>query len=100
MQLGWRRQEKTLKSLAFLRGFDVVKSHSLVQILNDLGINGNLLSYGRQLDLYYLSTRYPDALPDNGIPSNAFDVEQAKAALMMARGFIEAVQIEIGGPNE
>lgn len=88
--------EKALKSLAFYRGFDLVKSHSVVQILNDLKVNGQLVSYGRQLDLYYLSTRYPDALPDNSIPSNVFDVDQAKSALEMARAFIQTVQSEIG----
>jgi len=87
--------EKALKSLAYYRGNDLVKSHSLVQILKDLEINGHLASYGRQLDLYYIATRYPDALPDNSVPSDFFDADQARAALDMAKVFLDKVQAEL-----
>lgn len=87
--------EKALKSLAFFRGHDLVKSHSLVQILKDMKINGELESYGRQLDLYYLSTRYPDALPDHSIPSESFDMNQARSALDMAKVFLDKVSEEM-----
>jgi len=92
--------EKALKSLCFFRGYDMVKSHSIVQILNDLSINGKLEEFGRQLDLYYLATRYPDALPDNAVPSTMFSKDQAVTALAMAKEFLNVVQAEIGDDHE
>jgi HEPN domain-containing protein len=88
--------EKSLKSIAFFRGFDIVKSHSLVSILADLKINGPLANAAKILDLYYLASRYPDALPDNGIPSDAFDALQAQQALDFAELFIAASELETG----
>ncbi len=88
--------ENSLKALAYKRGSDLVKSHSLVQILSDLKINGELEQIARRLDLYYLSARYPDALPDGMAPVLTFDLIQAKEAFDFAKRFLSLVKNYIG----
>lgn len=77
--------EKSLKALAYFRGHEIVKSHSIVKIAQELKINGEIANAGQRLDLYYISSRYPDAVPDSGIPSDYFNVNQAKEALSYAQ---------------
>lgn len=72
--------EKCMKALAYFRGYDLVKSHSVKIIAEKLGINGELLEAAMVLDLYYISTRYPDALP-GGAPYKSFSKTQATQAL-------------------
>ncbi len=88
--------EKALKALAFFRGADLVKSHSLATIAKDLKINGELANFAIKLDLYYLSSRYPDALPESAVPSEFFGEEIARDALEMGKSFLERVREEIG----
>lgn len=83
--------EKALKSLAYYRGADLVKSHSIYEIAKDLQINGELLSAAARLDQYYITPRYPDAVPA-GAPFELFTKEQAEEAIGFARLFIEAVK--------
>jgi len=87
--------EKCLKAIAFSRGYDAVKSHSLVKILQNLKINGELERFGKVLDVYYLTTRYPDALPDHSLPSESFDIHQAQDALKMAKNFLDVAAKEV-----
>lgn len=87
--------EKALKSLAFFRGADLVKTHSLGAIAKDLKINGELSTFALKLDLYYLTSRYPDALPDHAVPAEKFDESIAKEAFTMADAFIKKVKAEL-----
>lgn len=50
---------KTLKACCFWKGFDVVKTHSLFKIIKMLKINGNLEKNAKELDIYYISSRFP-----------------------------------------
>lgn len=75
--------EKALKAFCFLRGFDIVKTHSLFQIIKTLGENGELEKLAKELDLYYISGRYPDAFPA-GAPFEMFTPDQAERALKSA----------------
>ncbi len=84
--------EKSLKALAFFRGYDLIKSHSLDTIAKDLQINGELSNYAVKLDLYYLTARYPDALPENAVPSEKFNQNIADEAYLMAKVFIDKVK--------
>jgi HEPN domain-containing protein len=86
--------EKALKALAFFRGADLVKSHSLDTICRDLKINGELEVYAAKLDLYYLTARYPDALPENAVPSENFNQVMARESLEMANSFLKKVKKE------
>lgn len=84
--------EKALKALAFFRGYDLIKSHSLDTIAKDLQINGELSTYAVKLDLYYLTARYPDALPENAVPSEKFNQAIADEAYSMAKAFVDKVK--------
>lgn len=87
--------EKALKALAFFRGSDLVKSHSLSTIAKDLKINGELATFAIKLDLYYLTARYPDALPENAVPAEEFTKAMADEALKMAQLFLDKAKSEL-----
>lgn len=82
--------EKALKAFCFARGFDIVRTHSLFQIVKSLEENGLLEKYARELDLYYISARYPDAFPA-GAPFEILTAEQAEKALQAAQGIYDTV---------
>ncbi len=79
--------EKAVKAVHYHLSARAVIGHSIQALLRRLnaraGVTAELLSLGGQLDQYYVSTRYPDALP--GIaPSDAFSRDQARAAVRSA----------------
>ena len=47
------------------------------------------------LDRYYLSTRYPDALPDPAIPFESFSARDARQALEFASEIVDTVRAKI-----
>jgi len=83
--------EKALKALCFYRGFDIVRTHSLFQLVRDLGENGEVEEYARELDLFYISGRYPDAFP-GGAPFQLITEAQSGRALEAARGVLQFVE--------
>jgi HEPN domain-containing protein len=83
--------EKALKAFCFNRGYDVVRTHSLYQIVKTLGENGILEKHARELDLYYISARYPDAFPA-GAPFEIITADQAGRALEAAREIFTIVR--------
>lgn len=82
--------EKALKAYCFAKGYDVVRTHSLFQIINTLGENGSLKDNARHLDLYYISARYPDAFPA-GAPFEIITQEQSEKALKAARNIFATI---------
>ena len=84
--------EKLMKAYCFLRGFDVVKTHSIYQMAESLGEEESLKKNARILDLYYISSRYPDAFPA-GAPFEMIDREQAARALEA----MEAIHFVVAG---
>lgn len=87
--------EKCLKSLAYFRGADLVRGHSVLVIARELDINGELERAAMRLDQYYISSRYPDAQPA-GAPFEFFTPDQAREALDFARSFVNRVRKETG----
>lgn len=86
--------EKALKALAYFRNYDLIKGHSVRKLAEELQINGDLLDQCRELDQYYITARYPDALPE-GTPHDAFTKNQASRALEFARHVLLRVQNEM-----
>ena len=80
--------DKSLKSIALFQGYDQVRSHSVLSICIALKINGELEKMARVLDQYYISTRYPDGLPE-GHAGLFYTEDQAKDALEKAKKFLE-----------
>ena len=61
----------------------MVKTHSLFQIVRSLEEDGELERNARELDLYYIAGRYPDAFP-SGAPFEVLTRDQAERALAAA----------------
>ena len=83
--------EKALKAFCLSQGYDAIRTHSLFQIIKSLGENGELERCARELDIYYISARYPDALPA-GAPFELMSMEQASRALESAETIIDVIR--------
>jgi HEPN domain-containing protein len=88
--------EKCLKAVALARGATEVRSHSLVRIAKELGIDDEIERMGRRLDVYYISARYPDAFAE-GAPFEYFDRAQAEEAITFAERFLELAKEAVDG---
>jgi HEPN domain-containing protein len=79
--------EKAVKSVHYGLSGRPVLGHSVHALLESLesraDVPDDLLTLGGQLDQYYVSTRYPDALPGI-VPADAFSAAQARSALQAA----------------
>lgn len=87
--------EKAVKSIAFKRGAKAAHSHSLLKLCDALSINGGLREAAGVLDQYYISARYPDALP-GGAPFEVFSRAQADDAVSRASAFVAMAEEELG----
>ena len=83
--------EKAVKSIHYASGARIVLGHSIRQLIERLNIPslGVLLPAARQLDLYYIPTRYPNGLGD-GTPDEAFSGDQSSRAVELARDIVAA----------
>ena len=83
--------EKAVKSIHYARGARMVLGHSIRQLIERLNIPslGVLLPAARQLDLFYIPTRYPNGLGD-GTPDEAFSRDQSSRAVDLAHDIIVA----------
>lgn len=96
--------EKALKALLFAGGARSVIGHSVVGLLaraveEHPGLE-SLRDLAAELDLFYLPTRYPDALVE-GAPYRAFTQAQAERALEAADRVLAEVRraMEPGGDS-
>lgn len=87
--------EKALKALAYHRGAELVRGHSVSVVCRELNINGELESAALRLDQYYIPTRYPDAQPA-GAPFRFFSAAQSTEALELAALFVDKAETEMG----
>ena len=93
--------EKATKAVHYHLGVRTVIGHSIHVLLRKLnaraGVTGDLLQIGGQLDQYYVSTRYPDALPGVA-PRDAFSRDQAQAALRSAGKVLRWARTQLRRP--
>lgn len=93
--------EKALKALHYLAGERLVIGHAVTQLLDAVVSQypalAGLRDIVRQLDQYYIPTRYPNGLP-GGVPSDVFTRRQADDAVAGARSIIAVVREAIGKP--
>jgi HEPN domain-containing protein len=93
--LAQQSAEKALKAYLFMKGAEEVWGHSALELCKDAKSFdfefSTLESNASSLDKYYIPTRYPNALP-GGIPSQAFDEEDAKRAIFLAEKIIEFIK--------
>jgi HEPN domain-containing protein len=91
--------EKALKALHYLGGARLVLGHSVVELLEALVEShpslAALREAARQLDQFYVPTRYPNGLP-GGVPAQVFTRAQAERAVADARRFVETAEHVVG----
>ena len=97
--LGQQVAEKAVKAYLYHRGVEDIWGHSLVDLCEDAKLFDMMFdvikSEARQLDKYYEITRYPGFLP-GGIPSEAFDVDDADRAIYLSSRVVTFVEERIG----
>ncbi|MGH7551249.1 MAG: HEPN domain-containing protein [Gemmatimonadota bacterium] len=86
--------EKAVKSVHYARGARAVIGHNIRALIETLsprddGLDG-LLDAARELDLFYIASRYPNGLAE-GTPGEAFSAAQASRALDLAERMIREV---------
>jgi HEPN domain-containing protein len=97
--------EKALKSLLYYQGARRVAllTHSLVEMIGEAGQKTNqvkhLLDQGRELDLHYIPSRYPNGIP-SGYPHQFYSKKVAEQALAAAEKIFSFVRNYFAGEKE
>jgi HEPN domain-containing protein len=90
--------EKALKAFLYRQGEETIRGHAVADLCDDAARFDReferLKTEIAPLDKYYVSTRYPDALP-GGLPWRAFNKTDARSALEMADRAIKAVEAKL-----
>ncbi len=85
--------EKAVKAVHYLRGARVVLGHTVRALIQSLDPRSEaleaLLDAARDLDLFYVPTRYPNGL-DAGTPGQAFSAAHSSYALALAARILDA----------
>ncbi len=93
----WAQQvgEKALKALLYGSGVELVRTHSVAQLCAEgAAHDAELIERGQRwsiLDGFYVSTRYPNALPDS-IPSRVYTRDAANEAVRLACEIVDYVR--------
>ena len=94
-----RAAEKAVKAIHYRRGARAVLGHSVRALMESLepreGALGPLIEAARDLDLFYLPTRYPNGL-EAGTPGEAFSAAQSTRAIDLSDGIVEAARALVG----
>jgi HEPN domain-containing protein len=90
--------EKAVKALLF-HLHEAPWGHSVSELLDRVAARGldvplPLMEGARQLDLHYIPSRYPDALP-SGTPSGHYTQAMGEVALTCARKLVEFVRTQL-----
>lgn len=87
--------EKAVKAVHYLRGARVVIGHNVRALIESLEPRVSaldaLVDAGRELDLLYIPTRYPNGL-DSGTPGEAFSATQSRRAIEHTTAIITAAE--------
>ncbi|NJL29958.1 MAG: HEPN domain-containing protein [Thermoanaerobaculia bacterium] len=94
--------EKAVKAVHYCRGARVVIGHNVRALIESLAPRVEsldaLLDAARELDLFYIPTRYPNGL-DSGTPGEAFSVGQSRRALEHASAIVAAAAQAVEPPS-
>lgn len=84
--------QKSLKGYLMSKGWRFVNIHAIGELLKEAAkSNGalmELLPLGQKLDRYYLSSRYPDALPEPAIPAESYGLDEGREAVEISRKIV------------
>ena len=91
--------EKALKAFLYAMGEEIVLGHSVERLCSSAaGFDKEFAEKVKTwsiLDGYYVSTRYPNGLPD-GIPANVYTSRAAVEACVLAEEAVDFVRQKIG----
>lgn len=91
--------QKSTKAFLISKGQRIINIHSIAELLKESAKFEEefekFIDSGKKLDLYYLSSRYPDAVPEPAIPAEIYIEEQAKDALEIASKIFELCKTKI-----
>ena len=81
--------QKSLKAFLLSRGTRVVTIHSVAELARQASemerAFESLVDQGKRLDRHYLTSRYPDALPEPAIPAEVYVRQDGEEAVAIAR---------------
>lgn len=93
----WSQQSaaKALRAFLFLNKEDARETRSVVDLLDralvyEEGFKG-FVSSSRRLDIYYKTSRFPDALP-GGVPAEVISDKDAVEAIRQAADILEIIE--------
>ena len=90
--------EKALKGYLYSRGLEEVRGHSVERLCSEAAAHeADFRERARKwsiLDGYYVTTRYPNSLPDS-IPARVYTEDAAKDAVQLARQIVEYVRARL-----
>ena len=93
---GEQTAQLALKAFLYSVGRRFVRTHSVKELAGECGNEDEEFrkfeDYGSVLDRYYLTTRYPDVLPEPAIPFQSFTQSDAQQALSYATEMVELVR--------
>ena len=96
--MGHQAGEKAVKAYLYHQGAEDVWGHSLADLCEDAKLLNMMFdvikSMAILLDKYHDLTRYPHLLP-GGIPSEAYDAEDAERAVYLAQEVINFVKVQM-----
>jgi HEPN domain-containing protein len=102
--LSQQAAEKALKAFLYFSGVDAVWGHSVGVLCKEAQkidpAFENILPLAKALDKYYIPTRYPDALPEETIPSEAYEEEDARSAYQKAERILSFIKEKIYSPRD
>ena len=88
--------EKALKAFLYSKGLRAILTHSIRDLALDCSKYekdfSNLVNQGKVLDSYYISTRYPNGLVGNKIPSEYYSQEDADQCISYAELILKTVK--------
>ena len=88
--------QKALKAVLYFDGARFINIHSVAELAKEASGTHqeftSLISEGSRLDQYYLSARYPDAVPEPAIPAEIFTKKKAEEAGGSARKIFDAAK--------
>jgi HEPN domain-containing protein len=91
--------QKALKAVLYLWGARQITIHSITELTQALAAKDSkfkrFIPFGKQLDKYYILTRYPDAVPRPTIPSEIYTRQEAAEATRIAKEIFEACRNQI-----
>lgn len=92
--------QKSIKGFLIAQKEVHMHIHAVADLLKKAGTFKSdfniLIDQGKILDKYYLSTRYPDTLPEPLLPFEAYGEKEAQEAMVISRAILDAVRGLLG----